>query len=310
MKAHFIPQFYLKGFTDPDTPEGHEPFVWVYDINAKTWERRAPVNVASKPDYYLLPKVHGQADDFLERFLSRTESLAANILRGRILTKAELTAEDRAGLSVFVSLMMLRVPSVHERIGGFMVEVARRTLEMDREQWIRDPESLRKFKERYKQETGKDDLDNLKAEDIDPSLDIRAKPHVTVALAMAQVLEVAQVIGDMNWSFAHSGGNDYFVTSDHPFNMVNPKLRGGFYGPGLMQDDIEVTLPLTRHVALFAGWKEGFPPVIEVERKFVSQVNRHSCGNSQEFLYSPKMTFPDSDAILAFLTRDRGRPPQ
>jgi hypothetical protein len=42
MKAHIIPQGYLKGFVDPDTPDGQTPFLHLYDFASGSWSRKAP----------------------------------------------------------------------------------------------------------------------------------------------------------------------------------------------------------------------------------------------------------------------------
>ena len=39
---HYIPQFYLREFTDPETPNGYEPYVWVYEHESKRWKKKSP----------------------------------------------------------------------------------------------------------------------------------------------------------------------------------------------------------------------------------------------------------------------------
>lgn len=83
MKQHYIPQFYLRGFTDPDTPEGYEPCVWVYPLSKRTWRKRGPGNVAAEAEYYTIstfvalmmvriPAQHDNLADFMSR-LGRLE---------------------------------------------------------------------------------------------------------------------------------------------------------------------------------------------------------------------------------------------
>jgi Protein of unknown function (DUF4238) len=45
MNHHFVPQFYLRGFCDPEVSEGQEPWIWVADFQEQRIERRAPKNV-------------------------------------------------------------------------------------------------------------------------------------------------------------------------------------------------------------------------------------------------------------------------
>ena len=44
-KQHYVPQFYLREFLDPNTPPGQEPYVWVFSKDGKKKQRRAPKNI-------------------------------------------------------------------------------------------------------------------------------------------------------------------------------------------------------------------------------------------------------------------------
>jgi hypothetical protein len=72
-KQHYVPRFYLREFVDPDTPAGHEPYVWVFSKNGNLEERRAPKNVFWETDLYTF-EVAGAKQYDLEKFLSEIES--------------------------------------------------------------------------------------------------------------------------------------------------------------------------------------------------------------------------------------------
>ncbi|MEK7993186.1 MAG: DUF4238 domain-containing protein, partial [Planctomycetota bacterium] len=120
MRAHFVSRFYLQGFTDPDTPPRQEPYLWVYSIKHASWRRRAPINVAHTSNYYEQPPVPGQPDDWLEKFLSRMETFAARVVRGRLTKKEDLSDHDRTVFAFFMALMVLRVPVYHGRISAML----------------------------------------------------------------------------------------------------------------------------------------------------------------------------------------------
>ena len=46
---HFVPRCYLSEFTDPNTPEGQEPYVWVFDKDGNNPKRRLPKIYLPKP---------------------------------------------------------------------------------------------------------------------------------------------------------------------------------------------------------------------------------------------------------------------
>ena len=49
---HYVPCVYLKGFTDPRTPSGQEPYVWAVDLQEKKFKNRSPRKIAGENDYY------------------------------------------------------------------------------------------------------------------------------------------------------------------------------------------------------------------------------------------------------------------
>ena len=78
---HFLPQFYLRQFVDPDTPVNQEPYVWLFDLPARRWRKRAPKHVASLRHYYAVRDEDDQLINLLEPNLATVESLGARLIR-------------------------------------------------------------------------------------------------------------------------------------------------------------------------------------------------------------------------------------
>ena len=70
-KHHYLPQFYLRGFCDPNVPEGQEPWIWVADFKERQIERRAPKNVGRAANYYAFPGVEAAGGEPPETILSK-----------------------------------------------------------------------------------------------------------------------------------------------------------------------------------------------------------------------------------------------
>jgi len=68
-KQHYVPQFYLREFLDPNTPLGQDPYVWVFAKDGKKKQRRAPKNILWKTELYTLD-VEGAKRYELEQALS------------------------------------------------------------------------------------------------------------------------------------------------------------------------------------------------------------------------------------------------
>jgi hypothetical protein len=101
--------------------------------------------------------------------------------------------------------------------------------------------------------------------------------EVAAPYFLVEMLEIqAPVYFQMEMSIFVSQGELGFITSDCPCVWFNPKLHQlpPFYrSPGLMQKDIEVTLPLTPHHLLFISHQK-HPFYIDVPQRVVDEANR------------------------------------
>ncbi len=299
MKHHYLPQFYLQGFTDPDTPPGYEPYVWVHRAEDRTWERRAPVNVAAETDYYVFTDETGNESQEVERAFSQIESIMAPMIREKIQRQQFLTAEERLELAGFVALMFARVPGQIEHVGDFMAELAEKVAATYFQAWKEDPRRLEAFKQQYQEEMG-EELGDVRPEDLNmEGISVTTKRPAALAMNLSGVTMTAQIIADMGWTFWLSSKPDYFVTSDFPFCLHNPKIpKDSIYGPGLAHKHVEVTMPMSRDVAFMAGWLSQGTRWRQAPRKIVEQMNYRAAMRASRFLIAPRPTFPGADEIL------------
>jgi hypothetical protein len=217
VKGHFIPRFYLRGFTDPDLPDGRTPFVWIHGIEDRRWRRRAPKNVAAKTDYYIHESV--------ESGLSGLESIAATVIREKVLARVPLDEEARYAFAMFVATMMMRVPAMHEHVGNFLTELIGLIQATLHQAMVEDPTRLEALKEESRRETGKCDFEGARPEDLDPA-NVRVTATHTAALGMSfsSLTDAARIIARMGWTFLWSEPPDYFITSDAPYFMADPTI--------------------------------------------------------------------------------------
>lgn len=297
-KHHYLPQFYLQGFTDPDTPADQDPYVWVHRPGSG-WDNRGPRNVAAESGYYMLTDDSGNETDELERMLSQVESVAAGLIRGKISSQTPLTSDERLEMSLFLATMHARLPGQHEHIGGFIAQIVRSTMAVQAQVATQDPSAWEAMKRRYETETGEKLPDDLDPKDLDPAhYRVSANPKVAMALSFSSVDLLARIIADKGWSFLMTQAPRYFITSDYPFGIYNPLTEGTFYGPPLPAPTTEITIPLTRTIALFAGSPLEEIRWIPVPEELVRQINVRTAIRAS-FLIAPKTTFPGSDKILA-----------
>src|SRR5258708_1777763 len=81
-RDHYVSQFHLKGFTDPNVPKPQEPWLWVGDCATRSIQRRAPKNLAWSKGLFAGPGGLADRSASLEAFLAtQVESPAAFALR-------------------------------------------------------------------------------------------------------------------------------------------------------------------------------------------------------------------------------------
>jgi len=294
MKQHYLPQFYLKGFCVPESPIGYEPYLWVYFRSSQKWQKRAPKNLATESDLYSFIEANGNRNDEIEKMLSVIESRMAEIIKTKIEKRQPLNFEDRVTIAIFVAFMSIRVPAFHEHIGSFVTEVAERIMMLQ----ANHPEAFPALKKHYEQETGQSLPEWFGPKDLDPSKYI-IQPSKTflLGLVLSPVNEIAYIFSNMNWTFFFTSPEVSFITSDWPYCIVNPKLVGSFYGPGLAQRDVEVTVPLTSTVTLFARWEKGDSLYKDARINTVEQVNRKILSYAQKFIIANRIDFPGCELV-------------
>jgi hypothetical protein len=112
MADHYISKFYLEGFTAPRDPERPAPYVFVADIDEGRSSRRAPKNVAAKPDSYSVPTADGRVDRSVERFWAAIENKAARALRAVRADEGALPSAAVSDVTALAAVHLGRVPRI------------------------------------------------------------------------------------------------------------------------------------------------------------------------------------------------------
>ena len=296
MDQHYVPACYLAGFTDPDVPPRHEPFVWVRTRGSDLWRRRAPINVANEPEFYSFEGAAGERRRDVESLWHIIENAVAPILKRLSRAPSPLSDEERATLSLFVAAQFMRVPSAIENVKDFLGRTASLQLDM-LGGWLRqDPERLEPFLQDLEAKTGSRIPDGMTIDAFDSSRYTIDVPTVRALQMMLPSLEKAgDMISHMGWTLFVAEGNDWFVTSDNPYMMLNPKLPP--WGWGLGTQHIEVTMPLTARVALLARWEAAEVEWRRADSETVGVLNVRSAYNATA-LFAPKPDVPGWERLV------------
>jgi hypothetical protein len=117
-EQHYIPKFYLKGFTDK------EGTLWVFE-KFKSLRNSKPKKEASRPDYYTHDE-DGKRDETAENVLKHIESDVAPVIRKIGNPQYELSTTNAANLLAFVAFMFARAFFFRSSFGHRVALAARR----------------------------------------------------------------------------------------------------------------------------------------------------------------------------------------
>jgi len=285
-KQHYVPQFYLREFVDPNTPSGQEPYVWVFSKDGKTKQRRAPKNILWETDLYTFD-FEGAKQYELEKTLSKIESDFAEVVRKKIKLHRPLTHQEYETLCRFVATMLQRTVRQKDNQEGFYDQVVAQI-------------------ERLETHHGSSGSTSAK---------LRAqKKDIHKAGILGILNEIPGLLGQMSVAFLCTDGTSArFISSDDPVTLFNPDLQWQrLYGPGLAQSGVELTMPVSPDIALCMTWSN-LSGYIQIPRWRVEELNRFTRGHCYEHFiaHSPKKKFiwfsrfplHDPFFILMFLWR-------
>lgn len=252
-RQHYVPQCYLREWVDPNTPVGHEPYIWIFDRNGKNGRKRGPKNILRRNDLYTL-NIAGKGKNYsIEQTLSQLEGEYASVFRTKIKNKLPLSEYEHIMLCAFAATMLQRTLRHKDTLESFFDELISHAESLERQHNIAPTESQK--------------LQTLKENAHKTSI-VQLLPDLTKVLIQ---MSVAFLCTDKHRAT--------FVTSDDPCNLFNSDLQWQrFYGPGLGQKNIQLTLPLSPNIMLCMSWTN-LRGYIAWEKKHVEEANRMGIGH-------------------------------
>lgn len=297
---HYIPQMYLKLFTDftSRNQERVTPYLHVFEKHSNNPFKsypKSPEKVAKGSNYYSLNNNDKKARVLIENELSKIERDANTILRNIIDNKYKVKISDaeRLILSQFVAVMECRVPEHKEMIREFnedlhhlMIDVITCDRDRFKGQLIRAGEAT--GKSLYKTEKEIDDLLEFARSD---RYKINVPNEYVNSLAFVGVDVITECIMNMNWEFLIAPQDIYFLTSDNPVVLFDDNHKHGIYGIGYKSSpSVELTFPINPEVCLHMEWlrkrrKNEYRSRV-IKASSVRNINLRTCNYSTEYVFS------------------------
>lgn len=257
MGYHFLPQYYLKGFTD-DPKSG---MLWQFE---KGTGKAVKANVKS------LAKINKLYSEELEQHLANEVEGPANEALDKIRSQQPIGDEEKGVFAEYMVAMWKRVPQMQnlmkERAPHVSNDVSKQFDEFFN-RWIDNQPENAEFIEKQRKE--KDDLLAIWAESPPKEMWWQNIPP-------EKTPKIVEGIRKMSWAFLNYGEHPAFFTCDNPVFFLN----------ALLHKDSEVSFPISSHFLLFATWEPGLSnKIIDVPIQIVKEMNRRTARNAQKYIY-------------------------
>jgi hypothetical protein len=280
-KQHTIPKSYLAAWVDPITAPGQTGALWrISKDRSRKW-RRSPEKTFRETDRYTIPMSDGTRNLAVENTLGQTETDFQPILMA-VRRRQSLTALQRAKLAIFTAAMMGRSKKMGDH-------------------WLEQMQSH--FEKVERMEKSVEGCDSSLSSQMRQELE-----HSHASLVIGTIQAAAPILASMTLTILTTNDPDGFITSDAPAVMYNPKahtLPPFYRSPGLMQPDVEVSLPLSpQEMALYCRQplRLLYTPI---DQRSLNEVNRTTFffaeeefvswkGNTREEWFEERNSPPDA----------------
>lgn len=274
MGDHYVPRYYLKGFSKNDGKT-----IYVYDKTERRCFATQVKSIANETDFYS-PEI--------EEYLANIIETPANDALKKIRERVAISANEKQILSAYITCMMKRVPKGKEKLKELApdtAEAVRQKIDIllnvaaaeqpDKNELIEKRRTeIAKIIDRYAKDPPKEIwLTNMPPE---------KSPRVLAALS------------SMTWRFLTFDDYPAFLSSDNPLFF--------FTSMGIGKPESEVTFPISSNIALWATWrldlKEGYFPT---NSQVVKELNRRTCSIAARYAFHSQ----SEDWVLPLLTKGR-----
>lgn len=290
-RHHFLPQCYLRGFSQP-RKRGKIHNVVVFDRNGKKFTANV-LNIAVKHDFNRVD-IQDHPPDIVERDLARFEDDLAPALR-RISQAGNIGEQkDREILFNFIAHIAVRNPRHREKFRKFNEEIARAIMEIStatEERWQSQVRQLREAG--YAGNDSSISYESMREFVRKRQYRIDVSNEFHIATEIGGVDAVLPTLFDRKWiSLRPPSGSKGFITSDHPVCLMfsDPKLRGGLYGPGHGMPGTQVIFPVSKSLAVVGAFELSEAERV-VDERWIAQINGALIAYAERQIYSHDADF-------------------
>lgn len=276
-RHHFVPAFYLAGFTDGE--DRKSPF-WCAGKDGKKTFQTNPNNACVENDYYTLT----ESPDSMaaENEYAKLEAGIANSLRHIKENNWTPRPIDEEFLHIFAATLYLRVPEFRNSMAAPIKRVQEVVIDMQSRITL---ENARNGGNVSKEEV-------LNAVRIsNRSADACAPPvsrDLLIELELRMLHDTAKLLALRRWYlFVVPECEKYeFITSDNPFVLIPVETEAKMIG--LLSRGTEVIIPLHKRATLIGDFKDGPNCTYHAPEEMIDEMNEHVYRECNRWIYSSR----------------------
>jgi hypothetical protein len=261
-RHHFLPEFYLNGFT-------RDGMLWIFDRALNEYRHQQPKDTAVRRYFYSIKKPNGERDVEVEKLLSYVEGKAKPII-DKLDRGEDITPEDRVYLSLFLAVLHSRVPKFEREMNEIVDQAGKAILK-----YVFPNQEIAAG--HIRRSAGK--LTSTPAELVDfiqnERFTITGPRNNAIVMMLKQAPELAKLFNIMDWTVVHAERRASFITTDAPFAFLASEelLRSGKPVLAVGSFEIVKAVPLTSRTCLLLGGRGlGFGHT-EFNRERVHDIN-------------------------------------
>lgn len=251
IRHHFLPQFYLKNFTDD------KGFLFEFDRSTKSFSYKTPHGTGWQRNFYRYRGKDGQTHTDIETELLREIEDRTKPVIDKINKGLSLDYSDKEVLAVFVAFQHTRVPDFFKG----MDEMTQAMVDKITEWEFPNEKILVKVPKEH----------NLKT-------------------MMMLAKEIVPIFLVLDWTLLRAPKSTAFITSDSPFFIVPPpgRNKNNFHerGVGIVTPGAQKCMPLSSSVCIVMGDNGSKIKEFNVDRKQVRRMNQNIAVFSDNYVIS------------------------
>jgi len=256
MGHHYLPQFYLQGFTK-------EGLIWVHDrVEGKSF-RTQPKVVANE---------NGMYGDEMESYLANHVETPTMAALEKVRNLIKINENERIALAKYIITLWKRVPKARKRTAEQMPRISASVIaeiRRDFDHYISDhPGEEARVEERFREVE----------EIIEKYQGLQSKQIWQMGLRPKLTPRAIEGLLSMRWRYLVTE-DDFFLTSDNPVFF--------FEDEGIGRPQSELSIPISSNVAIWAN-RNPLPEldIINLKSQGLKELNRRTASNATRYLFS------------------------